>query len=219
MSTLVLHSDQVEGKPEVEKAFLKLFNGKIPKMGYIPSQADDKDRTWFNKKCKWYAQFGITDILYFDIDKEYDKEKEDELFSCDAIFLSGGDTYYFLNSLRKMGFLQKLRDYVKKGGVLTGVSAGVIIMTPNIEICTLHDENKIGLKDFQSLGLVDFEFFPHLNHDEETYSSDLIEYSKKNNDRLIYACKDGEGIIVKGSKLEFIGNILKIQNGEISKAS
>jgi len=216
MGKLVLHSEQVEGRLEMEEVFLSFLHGKKPKVGYIPSQADDKDRTWFNKKCKWYAQFGITKILYFDIDKEYNKEKENELFSCDAIFLSGGDTYYFLNSLINIGFLQKLRDYIKNGGILMGVSAGSIIMTPSIEIVTLHDKNEIGLKDFSALALVDFEFFPHLNVNEDKYLSDLVAYSRINN-RVIYACRDGDGIIVNGDTLQFIGEVFKIENGKITK--
>jgi dipeptidase E len=30
---------------------------------------------------------------------------------------------------------------------------------------------------------------------------------------LIYACKDGDGIVVNDNKIEFVGNIVKIENG------
>jgi len=90
-------------------------------------------------------------LLYFDVDKEYDEKKIEELLACDAIFLSGGNTYYFLNSLRKRKFLPKLREYVRIGGILIGVSAGSIIMSKTIDITTLHDENTIGLKDYTAL--------------------------------------------------------------------
>jgi len=104
MKKLVLHSDQIQGHKEVDLAFIELLGKKSPRLAYIPSQSDF-ERKYFNQKVEWYKQFGITDLLYFDVDKEYDEKKNDELFACDAIFLSGGNTYYFLNSLKKREFL------------------------------------------------------------------------------------------------------------------
>ena len=214
MKKLVLHSDQIQGYKEVDLAFMELLGKKDLRLAYIPSQSD-LQRKYFNQKVEWYKQFGITDLLYFDVDKGYDEKKIDELLACDAIFLSGGNTYYFLNSLKKREFLPKLREYVRTGGILIGVSAGSIIMSKTIDITTLHDENTIGLKDYKALGLVDFEFFPHLNHNMKQYLEDLKKYSIKSNS-VIYACKDGDGIIVNNHEINFFGNVLKIQNGEIS---
>ena len=217
MKKLVLHSDQVSGKTQVDEASMNLFTSKNPKIAYIPSQSDDQEKTWFKKKAEWYKQFGITDLFYFDVDKKYDEEKINELLSCDGIFLSGGNTYYFLNSLKKRNFLQLLQDYVEKGGVLIGVSAGSIIMSKTINITTLHDENTIGLKNYSALGLVNFDFFPHLDHDKEKYLKEIVEYSKTSKS-VIYACKDGDGIIVEGNNMQFFGEVLKIENGEITTA-
>jgi len=217
MKKLVLHSDQVSGKTYVDEASLELFASKNPKIAYIPSHSDDQEKTWFNKKVEWYKQFGITDLFYFDIDKEYDEGKKDKLLACDGIFLSGGNTYYFLNNLKNRNFLPILRDYVEKGGVLIGVSAGSIIMSQSIDIATLHDENTIGLKDYSALGLVNFDFFPHLDNDREKYLKEIIKYSKTSKS-VIYACKDGDGIIVEENNIQFFGEILKIENGEITTA-
>jgi dipeptidase E len=215
MKKLVLHSDQVSGKTELDVASTKLFTSKNPKIAYIPSQSDDQEKTWFNKKVEWYKQFGITDLLYFDIDKDYDERNIDKLLSCDGVFLSGGNTFYFLNSLKNRNFIPILRDYVEKGGVLIGVSAGSIIMSPTINIATLHDENNIGLKNNSALGLVNFDFFPHLDHDYEKYLKEIVEYSKTSK-TVIYACKDGDGIIVEGKNMQFFGDVLKIENGEVA---
>jgi dipeptidase E len=194
-----------------------LLGKKGPRLAYIPSQSD-LQRRYFNEKVEWYKQFefGINDLLYFDVDKEYDERKIDKLFACDAIFLSGGNTYYFLNSLKKRKFLPKLREYVRIGGILIGVSAGSIIMSKTIDITTLHDENTIGLKDYAALGLVDFEFFPHLDHNMKQYLEELKKYSIKSN-TVIYACKDGDGIIVNNHEIKFFGEVLKIKNGEVSR--
>lgn len=215
MKKLVLHSDQIQGHKKVDLAFMELLGKKGPRLAYIPSQSD-LQRRYFNEKVEWYKQFGITDLLYFDVDKEYDEKKIDELLACDAIFLSGGNTYYFLNFLKKREFLPKLREYVRTGGILIGVSAGSIIMSKTIDITTLHDENIIGLKDYTALGLVDFEFFPHLDHNMKQFLEDLKKYSIKSNS-VIYACKDGNGIIVNNHEIKFFSDMLKIKNGEVSR--
>ena len=213
MRKLVLHSDQIKGKTQIDEASWKLFSTPKPRIAYIPSQSDF-DRKYFQEKVEWYKQFGITDLLYYDIDREYDEGKKAELLACDGIFLSGGNTYYFLNNLKKRNFVPVLRDYVEKGGVLIGVSAGSLIMSQTIRIAALQDENIIGLKDYYALGLVNFDFFPHLDDDKDKYLKDIVEYSKTSQS-IIYACNDGDGIIVEGDKMQFFGEVLKIQQGNI----
>jgi len=221
MKKLVLHGDQINGKTQIDEAFLKFFGTKKPKIAYIPSQSDSQ-RKYFNQKVEWYKQFGITDLLYFDIDQEYHEEKIPELLSCNAIFLSGGNTYYFLNSLKNRNFIPVLKDYVEKGGVLIGVSAGSIIMSKTITVTSIDDDiggdqNAVGLKDFSALGLNDFEFFPHFDKDNDEIVKRLKEYSKTSKS-VIYACKDGDGIIVNGNNMQFFGEVLKIENGIIATA-
>jgi len=218
MKKLILHSDQIAGKTQVEDTAFELFGLNKPKIAYIPSQSDPT-RKYFNEKVEWYKQFGVSDLLYFDIDKEYDESKTDELLKTDAIFLSGGNTYYFLNSLKKRNFIPLLREYVEKGGVLIGVSAGSMIMSKTITITTIDtdingDQNAVNLKDFTSLGLVDFEFFPHFDEKDGEITRRLIEYSKEI-DSVIYACRDGDGIIVNGRNIQLVGEIVKIIKGEI----
>ncbi len=60
MKKLVLHSDQISGKTQVDEAFLKFFTGaKKPKIAYIPSQSD-LQRKYFRQKHEWYNQYEIT---------------------------------------------------------------------------------------------------------------------------------------------------------------
>jgi dipeptidase E len=48
------------------------------------------------------------------------------------------------------------------------------------------------------------------------YLEDLKKYSIKSNS-VIYACKDGDGIIVNNHGIKFFGEVLKIKNGEVSR--
>lgn len=210
---LVLYSDQsIEANKKVDIELLKLINKEKPHIGYIAS-GSDITRTYFNLKVEYYRNLGVDNILYFDLDVEFDESKIEDLFNCDAIHLPGGNTYWFLYNLKKRNFISKLQQFVSMGKVLIGISAGSILMSKNIDIAQFEDENVVSLKDTTSLGLVDFEFLPHWN----MYSScleDLKKYSLEKNN-VIYACKDGDGIVVENNEIRFYGDIIKIINGSI----
>ena len=44
----------------------------------------------------------------------------------------GGNTFYFIKHLRRSGIFNRLIEYANNGGILTGLSAGAIMTTPNI---------------------------------------------------------------------------------------
>lgn len=215
MKKLVMYSDQIENRTkEVDDWVLKLIDKENPKVGYIPS-CSDLTRKYFNQKVEHYESMGINDLLYFDLDEEYDETKINELLSCDAIHLSGGNTFYFLQLLKKRNFLDIIRNYVLEGGVLIGISAGSIMMSETIDAAAFGDEDNVRDENKEALGLVDFEFMPHWERDQE-YLQDLLDYSRKSN-KVIYACNDGDGIIINGDKIEFIGDVQKIYDGKISR--
>lgn len=213
MKKLVLYSDQeIPENKKVDLKLIELLGKDRPKIGYIPAKSD-LDRKYFGDKVTYYKQYGITDLFYFDLDQEYDEQKIEELLSCDAIHLSGGNPFYFLYILKKRNFIPTLQNFVRNGGLLIGVSAGSILMSNTIDIANIYEENIIGIDDLTALGLVDFEFFAHLNQRSEQLDK-IVEYSKMNKS-LIYACNDGDGIIINGDKKEFLGPVLKIRNGKV----
>ena len=55
-----------------------------------------------------------------------------ELLKSDLIFLGGGNTFYFLKHLKSTGLIDELKTFAANGGVLCGLSAGAIIMTPHV---------------------------------------------------------------------------------------
>lgn len=214
MKKLVMHSDQIKNNTLIDEASMKLFISSSPRIAYIPSKSD-KDRKYYQQKCEWYKQFGITKLKYFDIDNEYNNNMNDDLFKYDGIFLSGGDTFHFLNNLKKRDFLTKLKNYVDNGGVLIGVSAGSILMSKTIEIEMIQHPHLIGKSDYSALDLVDFDFFPHFDWNQDVNLHNVIDFSKRR-DSVIYCCNDGDGIIINGEQVEFFGEILKVENGTVS---
>lgn len=214
---LILHSDHIPWKTIVDEKFLEMCWKKPEeiKMAYIPSQSDsDWNRKYFNQKVSWYSQFWIKpqNISYFDVDKEYDISKEDELFTKDAIFLSWWNTFHFLNNLKKRWFMEKLRSYVEKWGILIGLSAWGIIMSKHIgtagNLCS--DTNDSESNDLSSLWLNDFEFVPHFSWENEALQR-LKDYSKG---KILYAVKDWDWLIINWNNIKTIWEVIVFQNWE-----
>lgn len=217
MRKLIFYSDQIVGKTDkLDLELLSLIGKKNPKLAYIPS-CSDLTRKYYNQKVEYYKRLGINNLIYFDIDKEFDASKIQELLQCDAIHLSGGDTAYFLSNIKKRNFDNVLKDYVANGGILIGISAGSIIMTETIDIIKVGEiyEDVYDLSNMQGLGLVNFEFMPHW--DRGIYNVDEFKTYTINSERPLYLCTDEDGIVVRDNNIKFVGNILKIQNGIITK--
>jgi dipeptidase E len=209
---IFLHSDQTVFNNKVDKRLFEILNPQDIKVGYIPSTSD-RERRHFKIKKEWYMKYGVNNFIYFDLDEEYDESKVSELFKCDLIHLSGGNTFNFLENIRKRNFKNFLVEYLSKGGVLVGVSAGSYVMTPTIKLTTLYKEEP-PIMDYTGMSLVDFEFLPHYQ-EKENYLDMFLEYSKENDGRTVYLCKDNSGVYVNDSEIELIGDIITIRNGEI----
>ncbi len=190
----------------LDRALIKLSQTKKPRITYIPSCSYDHD-TDFIDFIKQYKKYDVNKFVYFPVDIDVDTVLTKEAFKSDIIHLSGGNTYYFLKHLRQSSLMPELKKFVKRGGILTGLSAGAILMTPNIGTAGFpsfdRDDNEEKIKNFASMALVPFEFFPHYCNSAR-YDKELISHSKKTKNP-IYACPDGSGIIVTNEILSFVG--------------
>jgi dipeptidase E len=184
------------------------------KYTYIPASSYDSEIE-FHNIVGAISPYGITKFLHFPVDIPFDRIMEKEVFSGDIIHLGGGNTFHFLQTLRRKKLLPKLRQFVKRGGVLTGLSAGAIMMTPSITTASFpsfdRDDNDEGITDFKSLGLVKFDFFPHYKNSIR-YDLELATYSTTIKHPL-YCSPDGHGIIVNGDKLIFVGKTYMFRDG------
>jgi dipeptidase E len=164
-----------------------------------------------------YAPFGVVDFLCLDLELNPTRAQIREALQSEIVYLAGGNTFFFLHQLKRLGMLPLLRSFVRRGGVLAGLSAGGLIMTPTIELAGVKgldpDENEVGMKDFRSLGLVDFEFSPHFEPTARRIELHRA-YSRKVS-RPIYACQDGGGIVVCGRETSFIGPTWIFSHGSV----
>ncbi len=214
MLNLAFYSDQIipeNGAIDQKLLVAMTANGLGRRIGYIPS-GPEPDRRFFRDRSAYYARYGLEVCIFYDLDEPHTEDDEKMLFQCDAIHLAGGHTGGFLARLKRSGLITALKTWASAGGLLIGTSAGAIILTPTIATDALFGGN--APEDFvhdTALGLVPFEFFPHLNT-SSSYLPDLVRYSN-HIPRPIIACKDGEGLIVTDGKIECIGQPVWVEKG------
>jgi dipeptidase E len=210
---LAFYSDQViDENASIDARVLQLIGVKLPRIGYV-SSAPDPSRFYFEQKRSYYQNRGAELSMYVDAQSDDLERDLRSLCTCDAIHLSGGNTFVFLQWLRARNILPVLRSYAEEDrGVLIGTSAGAILMTPMIETALLcGDVRPSGFTDDTALGLVNFLFWPH-------YQRGAMPNIALDPRRLVYGCQDGTGIVVDGTAIELHGAVSVAQQSTAADA-
>lgn len=163
----------------------------------------EKDRSHLDDSIEILKSMEINHVNPIDIGKE--KETwEETLKEADIVYVEGGNTFYLMDKLRKSGLDTTLKD-ILEDKLYVGVSAGSIVVTPDISIATVEhaDPNEVGLTDMKGLGLVDFEVSPH-TPDSVSYKK-FQEYANSHK-RLIYGFDDQTALFVQGDDVRVVGD-------------
>lgn len=183
---------------------------KLPKnatIGYIPAGIHDNyNQAQARFELWWARSMGFSNFVYFPIGTYYDEKGLVDLLKCDAIAISGGNTFELLFMLQLRGLLSVLQKYSEDGGILMGASAGGIVMCPKIRIAGFADPNYFGLQNLDSLGLVDFEVKPHWQL-WYPMKKNFLNYKSKNSVDRLYGLSDGQAIWVTDNGIRFYGGM------------
>jgi dipeptidase E len=206
---LALHSSHEHpGDLELNRLLFRALGFTAPKVGYIPSD-DHADQSWFLENRELYAQLGVSLAAVVPLNETVSENAWSELLSCDAIHLSGGDTFDFLARARKYNLESRLRTFLAAGGALIGVSAGSILMTPDILTAAIcGDPVPVDPFDSSGFALVDFLFVPHF--DGTDAMRDAAQVQATSQQRSLYLCPDGSGILVNQASIQTFGNPIRL---------
>ncbi|HPG26508.1 MAG TPA: Type 1 glutamine amidotransferase-like domain-containing protein [Myxococcota bacterium] len=197
------------------------------RMTYVPFTHEGAG-AFFKRFERRYAPFGATrfeclppDLPGLERPGKLRRATLAALRASDVVYLSGGNTFHFLHHLRRSGMLEALRRFALRGGVVAGLSAGGILMTPDIGLAGYppfdRDEDEIGLskRDRRALGLVGFDFFPHYRRSSRLREA-LLRYSRRST-RPLYACRDGSGIVVEQDRFTAHGEVWLFDRGRVRR--
>ena len=177
------------------------------KIAFIPtaSNVEEGDKGWLiddyiNLKKQGFESIDIVDISA--VSRDIWKPRLEE---ANSLFLGGGNTFHLMNWVDKSG-LKKLLPELLKTRVYAGISAGSCIAGPTIynSVQNLFGE-KYELKIEKGLGLVDFQFIPHLNSPNfKKIRVKNLEAASKDLTEPVYALDDNSVIVIDGEKIDII---------------
>ncbi|MDF2857948.1 MAG: peptidase [Neobacillus sp.] len=151
----------------IKNQFLKLIDGEISqlKATIITTASPQKENNRYAKKAKEDLKgMGFQNIDFIDL--EFDNPEN--LLLKDVIYISGGNPFNLLFHTKKSGAVEIFKKIASQNVVIVGVSAGAILLGPNIKIVHFFTPqmNTLNIKDFAALDLTDKLVFPHYDRED-----------------------------------------------------
>lgn len=201
MHKLLLTSAGFEN-PGIGDEFVKLIDNKVAvtKVLFIPTASRTQEELYYVEKSKQeLLSLGIKreNILIYNLDHELTEDAVDEI---GAIYICGGNPFYLLHKVRKSEFDNVLAQLIDKGIVYVGVSAGSMLMGPDINIPEHTERNDTGITDFRGLNYTENVIIPH-------YTEDLkktVEESQQKTQYILRPLTDNQALLITGSCVQVI---------------
>lgn len=187
----------------------KVFISHLPKspqemkLTFIPTAAEVEkgDLGWLYDDRQALVDVGFHVIDFTCTGKKKD-EVEEMLRATDFVFVSGGNTFYLLQQMNKSGFSQLIKQYVEKGMLYGGSSAGSVVAGPDISVIQDLDDIHLApeLNNYAGLGLTDVVVLPHWGnkHFRQDYENLMKSEYKKGHKMILLT--DDQYLLVENGK-------------------
>ena len=189
---------------ELVKKFLDK-NTESKKILFIPTAANVEEyKKYMHLTQKAFEDFGYK-VENFDVSIFSEKIAKEKLSEAKIVFISGGNTFYLLQELKRKNLIPYLKERIENGLLYIGESAGSVIAAPDIEYASIVDDKTLAteLDDYTGLNLVDFYIVPHF--EEEPFvegSRNMVELYKDKLDLKLINNK--EAILVENNNFTII---------------
>jgi dipeptidase E len=130
---------------------------------FIPTASVPETVNFFvSSGRKALEKLGLT-VDELEISTASDEEISAKLQNNDYIYISGGNTFFLLQELKRTGADKIIAEQINAGKLYIGESAGSMIVSPNIEYAKGLDSCKKApnLDTFAALNIIDFYPLPH----------------------------------------------------------
>ena len=189
---------------ELVKNFLDK-NTESKKILFIPTATNvDEYKKYIHLTQKVFEDFGY-EVENFDVSIFSEEIVKEKLSEAKIVFISGGNTFYLLQELKRKNLITYLKERIENGLLYIGESAGSVIAASDIEYASIVDDKTLAteLDDYTGLNLVDFYIVPHFEEEPFVESSrNTVElYKDKLNLKLI---NNKEAILVENNNFTII---------------
>ncbi|WP_215042017.1 Type 1 glutamine amidotransferase-like domain-containing protein [Tenacibaculum dicentrarchi] len=174
---------------------------------FIPTASIPEEyRGYVENDRKAFEKIGLI-VQELEISTASKKVIKETIEKNDFIYVSGGNTFYLLQELKKSETDKVIISEIKKGKIYIGASAGSVIMSSNIKyIEKMDDKTKAEhLIDYDALNTVDFYTLPHHTNEPFKNSAEAVLNEYKNQIELI-PISNTQVIQVEGNEVSIVGN-------------
>ena len=175
------------------------------KILFIPTATNvDEYKKYIHLTQKVFEDCGY-EVENFDISSFSEEIVKEKIAESKIIFVSGGNTFYLLQELKKKNLISYLKEKIENGLFYIGESAGSVITVPDIEYADIVDDKILAteLTDYTGLNLVDFYIVPHFEEEPFVESSrKVVELYKDKLDLKVINNK--EVILVENNNFTII---------------
>ncbi|WP_213421210.1 Type 1 glutamine amidotransferase-like domain-containing protein [Bhargavaea massiliensis] len=152
---------------EIKRRFLDLLDADPHSLeaAIITTASPQKEQNRFAKKAASdFEKMGFRKVDWVDVESE----SPNDLLQKDVIYINGGNPFHLLEQVRKSGADRVLVELAQKDAVIVGVSAGAVLLGPDIRIVHHFTPqlNARSIEDFSALGLTDKRVFPHYDRED-----------------------------------------------------
>lgn len=180
------------------------FAGK--KAIFIPTAGDPYDNKDFVEADRIALEKYGLDIVEMDIKNKNEEEIRKAIVGAGIVLVAGGDTFYLMEKLKESRADKIIKEFVERGGIYIGSSAGSIICCPTIEGAEDFDDPNLApkLENFDGLGVFQDVIIPHAQ--KEKY----FERIRKTTERLeskgykVYPLTDNDVLFFDGDSCEIL---------------
>lgn len=133
------------------------------RVAFIPTAARHEIINFYVKDgMKVLEQAGLI-VDELDVSTASRSEVSRILKAAEVVYISGGNTFFLLQELKKSGADQMIIEHINAGKLYIGESAGSVVLAPDIEYVKAMDDSRAApeLLDYASLSVLDFYPLPH----------------------------------------------------------
>lgn len=169
------------------------------RVAYISASDTPQSLSYFETTQSEYRRMDASIRMdYFDL--TYSGERLGYVLKYNIMHLSGGNSFEFIRKIRDKHFGRLISQHLSGGGLIVGVSAGAIILTPQLDTAHLAgDKGKYHGSAYEGLGIVPFEFYPH--YKGGSYEDTVLSEYAREASAVIFACPDSDGLRIEDVKL------------------
>jgi len=176
-------------------------------VSFIPTASIVEEYTLYveNDK-KAFEDLGIiVNVLH--LNQSSEEEITIALNENDIIYISGGNTFYLLQELRKTKTDQKIIKQINNGKLYIGASAGSMILAPDLNYIKELDnpEKAKDLTNFKGLNVIDFYPLPHFGN--QPFTEIVNKIYNENKDLLhLIPINNSQVIAIKNNEMNILGD-------------